>query len=161
MKRVRNFFIAVIVLSCTVAMASQQPSIKPPSAEALSAVQLPKSAEVTVCAFSNTGNYTFAIFECKAGSRVCYLFRSEEINDFVVGPTGGMSRTEILKFFSVRFRGIANDISHQKWRSDVVDEVIGPLRPPDADSAKTYVLLALSYDGYASVMEEVRAAQGK
>ncbi len=168
MKRALAYFTAACALFWSFAVAGEEPRIKPPRVDELNAIQLPDSAEVVVCAYSNSGKYTFAIFECQSSDRVCYLFRSAEIKDFVCSSSKGidgklepMSHQQVLRFFVVRFRGIANDISHQKWRPDVVDEALGPLEPVGGDDAKAVGMYSLFYDGYASAMEEVLAASEK
>jgi hypothetical protein len=145
----------VIMIPASGVVARPEPATMPPTIADLKAVHIEGTAEVKVVVSGNRGKQAFAIFQCKSRSRVCYLFRSDEIMDEMCssaqkqpGELELLTKKQVLEFFILRFKGIANDLAHQKWRTDVMPAPIGP------DDEKRIGLYSIIYSGYASAMEE-------
>lgn len=162
MKGSPTWFRYLAVFLATAVAVCAEPVANPPTMEELRAVGLPGTAKVDVLAFKSSGAYAFVIFECQSSTRVCYLFRSERIADDVCSGRKGQSgeqqlwtKKEVLEFFILRFKAIANDVANYKWRPDV------QLDPPDCDSVKGVLLFAPLYSLYAEAMEQALADQSE
>ncbi|MGH8016760.1 MAG: hypothetical protein ACREIA_00450 [Opitutaceae bacterium] len=86
------------------------------------------------------------MFEVTCPDCVCFVFWSAVVQDSVSYQFP--SEREMLDFFEVRFRGIANDLKHGKKREDVT--AIG------GGDDRSAVLLPLVYSGYANAIDAVR-----
>jgi hypothetical protein len=125
-------------------------AIEWPSSDALGRLGICKKGHIRLCA-DYEGipgvQYSFLIFEVTCPDAVHYVFWSAVAQDAVAYRFS--SDSKVLEFFSLRFRGIANDLKHGKPRNDVRNSAA-------AGDARHAIILALVYSGYANAVEETR-----
>ena len=101
-----------------------------------------------------TNQYAFVVYVVDTDRGACYVFESAVIEDYVVYKFD--STADMLGFFDLRFKGIANDLNHGRSRPDAR---VGVCNGVDNDMTKA--LKPSIYHGYCTAIEEVLKSKGR
>lgn len=100
---------------------------------------------------AKAGLSSFDIFHVKCDNGAVYIFRSARICDVVKDQFS--SKEELLEFFYIRFKGIANDLIYGIERCDVKQQKEWPT------DQREIALMPLVYNGLAKAIQKAKERQ--